>query len=350
MLRFTGWAVRWSFALLFFIAVMAGAGYYVFTQAVKGGEHVTVPNIVGLPITQASYVLGERGLEFGQQTEIHSDSFPEYHVIAQRPAAGRVVRAGRKVFPTVSAGSQLEPAPDVVGKTLDVAREDIITRRFQPGSVARLPHNAQANTVLAQDPTPGNEIQAGGEIHLLVSDGPAWNPLVMPSIEGKPVREAVSVLSSLGLKSMPTAVEEPGQPYDVVLSQQPPAGTMLREDEVVTYNVRLSGAVALPNVRRKIDIDYQLPDGFHNWEVRIDIIDKDGRKTVWPKQSEYDAGVREYVKPGHRILIPRYFTGELTVEIYLDGQLARSYYYQENAPPVIQDHFPFNQDGNRGRN
>ena len=87
--RFLGWCLGWTFATVFFLAVMGGAGYYVFTQAIAGEESVVVPNIVKLPITEASYRLAEQGLEIGKQTEVYSEEVKPYHVIAQRPAAGR---------------------------------------------------------------------------------------------------------------------------------------------------------------------------------------------------------------------------------------------------------------------
>jgi beta-lactam-binding protein with PASTA domain len=61
-LRFFAWTIQWSLATVFFLAVMMGAGYYVFMETLSGGAQVTVPKIVGLPVTDASYRLVEQGL------------------------------------------------------------------------------------------------------------------------------------------------------------------------------------------------------------------------------------------------------------------------------------------------
>lgn len=347
---FGAWCIKWSFASLFFIAIMAASGYYVFTQAVAGGEHVTVPNIIGLPITRASYLLAEKGLEIGKQTQIFSENFPEYHVVAQRPAAGKVVRAGRKIFPTVSAGHQFEKTPSLVGKTLASAREEIIQRRFQPGSVARMPSNAAKDLVVSQDPASQTEIVSGSEIHLLVSDGPSWKRTAMPTLVGKPITEVMGILSSMKLTSIPAAVDKPGDPYDVVLTQEPSPNSPMRENDVVRYTVRLSGTISLPNVRRRIELKFRVPEAFHEKELRIDIVDREGRKTVLPSQEEYDTGVRKKFAGGTLLRYKRTFIGELTIEIYVEEELTRSYFYRQSGAPIIQDYTAGVRGRPNGRN
>ncbi len=155
ILRFAAWSIQWTVATVFFLLVMAGAGYYVFMEALDGGQHVTVPNVVGLPITEASFLLAERGLELGKQEQVTHPTVPKYHVIAQRPDAGRVVRTGRKVYPVVSMGTPFLTAPSYVKKALNDARQEITESRFRVGTVARIPHKSPRDTIIAQDPPPG---------------------------------------------------------------------------------------------------------------------------------------------------------------------------------------------------
>ena len=51
---FLGWVIRWTLACVFFLAVMAAAGYYVFAHAIEGGGYVRVPDVTNRPITEAS--------------------------------------------------------------------------------------------------------------------------------------------------------------------------------------------------------------------------------------------------------------------------------------------------------
>lgn len=336
--RFVGWSLRWSLATLFFIAVMAGAGYYVFHKAVVGGEYVIVPNIVNLPITEASALLWEHHLDIGRQREMPSDQVPEYHVIAQRPEAGRVVRAGQKVFPTVSQGVEALKAPNLVGKTLDEV-ETTFAEGFRRGTTAVMTHSAPRNTVIAQDPAPGRPIARAGEIHLLVSDGATRGALTMPDLVGLPVQEAVRILAPLRVNAVANRVDQPSAAFDTVLAQTPPPGTVVHEGMNVMYDVRASGQVELPDAWRKVVVEYTVPEGWFEREVRIDVMDRGGRRMiVFPKQSDYEAGVRAKVQPGKTIRQPLSFRDEITVEVYVDGVKARTYQFQGDLPPVVTDH------------
>jgi len=162
--RFVWWCVRWSFATVFFLAVMVGAGYYVFNETLSGSEYVRVPNIARRHVTEASYLLAERGLEMGKLKEMPDERIPKGHVIAQRPSAGKVVRTGRRVYPTVSSGTQMVPAPSFLRRTLKEAREAIQQLPFALGTVARIPHATPRDTIIAQDPAPLQRIRSGGRI------------------------------------------------------------------------------------------------------------------------------------------------------------------------------------------
>ena len=106
ILRFFAWGIQWSIAMVIFVLVMAGAGYYVFNYALSTGTPVTVPDIVDLPINEASLILAERGLDLGKQARVPHATVPKDHVIAQRPEAGRVVREQARPVVVLDAALQ----------------------------------------------------------------------------------------------------------------------------------------------------------------------------------------------------------------------------------------------------
>jgi beta-lactam-binding protein with PASTA domain len=338
ILRFLWWSLRWSFATVFFIAVMAGAGWYVFNKAVAGGGYVTVPNLHNLPITEAMVVLTQRGLEVGEQFPMPSDDVPKYHVIAQRPAAGRVIRAGRKVYPTVSSGLELKKAPDVVGRTLEAAKELLMRDSFRPGIVSRIASDAPWDTVIGQDPPANCEHGRGNEVHLLLSKGKegAAEPFYMPDLVGKPFQEAGRILSQGGLAGTINLVNRPGEAVDVVLNQDPPAGSLVRPGDAVTYDVCLTD----PSLgRRREPVTYVMPASPIEREVRIDTVDASGvRRTVFPLEQHYVNGLPPRYAGGTPLNLNVAFFGEVTVEIYLDGTKVRSYYFEGDSQPVITDY------------
>ena len=335
VVRFVGWSIRWTAATVFFLAVMAGAGYFVFMEILSGGQHVTVPNIVDLPITEASLVLAEQGLELGKQAQVPHPTVPKYHVITQRPAAGRVVRTGRRVHPTVSMGADFLITPDLLHTTLEEARRAITQSRFRAGTVARVPHKTPRDTVIAQDPAPGQYIPNQGSIHLLASAGTDRQSAFMPDILGKDVQEVLRILSPLGVTVVPNEVDSEGVLEDVVLNQHPPPGTLVYEGQLVTYDVKPSGTIALPDTRYRAEVRHAMRYDWFDRDVRVDIVDRRGnRQTAWSKPPLFDAMSKRTYIAGSAIRIPVTYTGEVSVEIYINGQLVESYYLSEGADPV----------------
>lgn len=318
---------------------MIGAGFYVFNEAVQGGETIEVPSVTGLPLSRASNLLAEAGLEMGEQTHVVNDRFPPYTVLMQRPESNRVVRQGRKVDLTVSAAQQYENAPRLVGRTLGTALTELAGTRFVAGSIARMPSDAARDTVLAQDPLPGGDLSTGGEVHLLVSEGPKVNSLFMPNLVGKALDDAKIILSAMSVNAVPFKSDRPGAAFNVILAQDPEPGTVLREGQSITYEVRLASETILPTARRRVQVAYEVPPISASPEVRVDIVDEQGaRTTVYPQTSHYVNGAPPRLPAGTKMTIPVTFQINATVEFYADGNLHKSYYYEGDAEPIVTNH------------
>lgn len=331
--------MRWSVALVFFVGVMAAAGYFVFDRVAQGGEHVTIPDVTGLPVAEAMAGLAQEGLEWAKPTTMVSERVAANYVLAQRPAAGKVVRTGRKIYLTISSGHEAQAAPDLVGKALMAARQEISDSTYREGTTARVPNPAPQDTVLAQDPPPGEDIITGGAIHLLVSAGVPRGPVLMPDITGKPVQVLSRVLDPLGVQVLPIKQVETDQEFDVVLLQEPPPGSLLSDNQVVTYRYRPSGLTPVPNAKRVITLVTTGPPSWFDRQIRIDVIDSAGRRIVYPSPQAYDAGERPVYEPYQPIKYDSPpFEGELTVEFYIDGRKARSYQYIGDDSPIVTDY------------
>jgi len=332
---FVGWCVRWSVATVFFVAVMIGSGYYVFNEALQGSAYVQVPDVTQRPITEASFKLAELQLEM-EQKHVPDERIPKYYVITQHPAPGKVVRTGRKVTLTISAGTDSLTPPNLTGKTIERAKEEIKRMGFELGNVARIPHTASRDTVLAQDPAVNRLVSSNSRINLLLSEGRASQAIIMPDLMGKPIRSVLEILTPLGIKPIPNRVERPDARMDVVLDQEPPAGTLIHKGERVVYTVRASGDITLPDAQRKVEVSYTVPPSWFSREVRIDTIDRnETRLTIFPLEHHYINGLPPRFGSGYTISAPLKFIDKMTVEIYLDGQLAQSYVYEGDAEPIV---------------
>lgn len=316
---------------------MGFSAYFVFNEAVKGGVYVLVPDVTGLPITSAANILAQAGLELGTQKQISNTRVPEYHVIVQRPSANRVVRAGRKVSLSISAGSHYENAPSLVGRRLESAKQELEGTRLRLGSIARLPDTAPADTILAQDPPANAPVNTGGEIHLLVSDGPEAKQIFMPDLLGRTLEEVQLLLARLDVSAVPYKVERAGEEYEVVLAQRPAPGTLLHEHQEVTFDVRLLPSSFLPNARRKVSVRYTVPRRAFPAAVRVELVDQRGtRSVIYPQLRDYVGGRPPTHDSGTTITFPEIaFSNEATVEFSIDGALHTSYYFEGDAKPVV---------------
>jgi beta-lactam-binding protein with PASTA domain len=337
---FVWWLLRWSFAVCVFIAIMAASGYYVFNEAVAGREYVTVPDIVNRPYQDAVDTLNRNNLEMGTQTPIQISGYPENYVRYQSPPAGKVVRAGRKVYPTVSRQDRVV-VPDVNGMGLDEAETALVQARLRlDTTIARVRNAAQAGTVINQDPQAGKEVPIESLVRLLISEGGGEETakVYMPDLIGLTPEEAEAELKPLQVDAKAIKIDGAEPPFNEIISQRPEAGMLLRPGDMVTYEFRANAPVE--GAWRKVTVEYTVPPP--RWverEVKMIVEYQDGtRRKAFPPPEFYVDGLPPKYAGESKISQPISFQNEISVEVYLDGELARSYHYTGDAAPVIRDY------------
>jgi serine/threonine-protein kinase len=320
--------IRWTFAVVAFVSIMVLTGLYVFNQATAAGNLVTVPNIVGMPLSQAVLDLERQGLELGEPERVSSDK-PEYEILAQRPPAGSVVRSGRKVSPTISVKDP-EITPNLIGKTQEEAVQLAQAGGFQINPrPSRLPHPEARGMVIGQDPGPGAEAGPKPVISLLVSDGPGVEYFLMPDLVGRQATEVAGILKPLGITAEAVAIDSPDDPLGVVLAQTPAAGTWVQSGMKASYQVRAGAPEQSQAVTYSRVFTYQVPFSWSDRTVRLDFIDKKGARHT----------EEQVVRGGDpaRLRLEFRYPDEATIEVYIDGKMVRSYYYKANNEPIVRE-------------
>jgi len=79
------------------------AGRRVALVISSGKQKITVPDLVGLGLTEARRILADMALAVGRVTRQHSDQ-PVDEVLTQQPAAGRKLARGERIDLVVSGG------------------------------------------------------------------------------------------------------------------------------------------------------------------------------------------------------------------------------------------------------
>ncbi len=198
-----------------------------------------VPKLVGLDESGAITALTEGGFVLGTVTRRAADA-PAGTVLRQEPPPDVPWPPGARVAITLAAPRQAL-VPDVVGLTLEAAREAVQARGLVLPAPSTKVDPGPPGTVLSQEPPPRQTVRAGSPIRVVVRAG-------VPNLVGMSEADARAVLTAIGLPlERVRSREAEGQP-GVVLEQNPAAGSRVDPSTRVTIVVSVQRRVELPNV------------------------------------------------------------------------------------------------------
>ena len=218
------------------VAVLGALGIGRFIFGGTTADLVTVPNLDGLNLEEATTSLAEFELRLGAQTPEISDRTPGT-VIAQQPAPGESIEQGQAVNVTVSTGREPATVPQLLGLTsLDAVRTALSDASLQLGDVTEEDSNQPAGYVLAQDPAEGAQLAAGSAVSVVVSSG----LVEVPDVSGVSVAQARSDIAQAGFEIQVIEQESDDlEPPGIVLAQAPPPGTSLERGSIVTITISI---------------------------------------------------------------------------------------------------------------
>jgi beta-lactam-binding protein with PASTA domain len=220
---------------------------------------LAVPDVTGLPLTDAEQKLKARG--FKVEIKRVASSRPKGTVIDQEPVAGVTAVRGTTVTLNVSSGVKPVVVPRVVGQTQGDAVAALTRLGLKP-VLQNVPADKPVGTVVGQNPPAGKEIDKGAKVVLNVSTGTgpaattstattstttaptvtstttttATAPVRVSRVVGLAQTPALRRLNTLGLR--PTVVYvRSSEPANRVVAQSPAPGTTLRRGSRVRVNV-----------------------------------------------------------------------------------------------------------------
>ncbi len=134
----------------------------------SGKQQGTVPNLVGLGLTNAQNALIASGLVLGSQAEA-SDAAAAGQVISQDPAAGTSVPQGAAVNVVISKGPATAAVPSVVNIARGTAEAQIIAAGFAVSAQeSAVSDPAQDGIVISQNPASGSVRPLGSTVSIVV--------------------------------------------------------------------------------------------------------------------------------------------------------------------------------------
>lgn len=199
----------------------------------KGNKTLEVPDVKGKTIDNARKTLTDCGFTNIKIEQIFNDARPAGIVLSQEPAPENMVSPSSIIFLRVSKGPEKQRIPDLTGKS-EAEAQKLLSRMGLRLIVDATEPSAQipAGNIIRQKPAAGTEVIKDSVVKVVVSK--AMEGLTSPSLIGKTVQEAQTILEPLGV-SLNIEGDEKG-PDAVILSQTPRPGEAIA-DKVVTVTV-----------------------------------------------------------------------------------------------------------------
>lgn len=237
--------------LLSFIAAIAIAFGLIFgvsswlDKYTEHGHELTLPNLKGMSIAEASNTLAKDGLSYTVIDSMYSTSVAPGCVIDQVPSAGDKVKSGRKIYLYIRASHARQvQLPDFRDKSLRQYQGELEAAGLKIKDTRFVP--SQYNTVIGvecngQPISVGKKLTEGAQIVLKVGKGKTNELSEMPSLHGLALENAKSRIQALALNINVVFDVQPScednKRFYKVWSQKPLAKSKINGDETVTIYV-----------------------------------------------------------------------------------------------------------------
>lgn len=301
-------ALKISIGSLLLITALGSILLFILIPKWVRGRTVEVPNVIGKPREVAEAELEKAGLRMVVASERFSNLVPEGCVIDQSPRAGMKMKPGNEVGVVLSLGRDKVGVPDLVGLTLDEAEKQLSELDLRVGLRDRVCSERPRGTIIAQNPLPGSIAARGDPVHLLISDGPYPELMVLRDLRGLKLEEAERLIKLSGLEvGQLRFVKSEERPNETVIDQSPKPGSIVKAGDKIDLVVGVReerGVRARPVVIRHV----VSPDKKGPVHVRIVV--------------EHAKGIERMVdgefKPGEKIERLFFVVGSAKMRVYED--------------------------------
>jgi eukaryotic-like serine/threonine-protein kinase len=220
---------------------LLAAGGYLIGQALSNNDAptvVTMPQLVGKTLDEATQIISDNGLLLGQVTKKQTDAQAKNTVIEQSSVKGTQVPPGTTIDLTIAVPVPKVAVPDVSSscETLEQAQSDLEAANLRLGTTLQEPSDAcDPGEVIAQDPPAGTKLKPDSLVTVTMASGPAT--ITLDDYTCQTFSAAQNKISHAGLSpvlggTMPMLPQCPGT--NRVVAQDPQPGSQLQPGDTVT--------------------------------------------------------------------------------------------------------------------
>ena len=230
--------LEWLGRITLLVFILASAAFLSAITAMRiaiHGREVTMPNLVGKNVSEASQMLQSRGLVLRVADRIYSDQ-PINVVVRQTPTSGLLMKVSQQAHVVLSLGQRQLQIPLLEGNSLRASRIELLRAGLQVGEVSGVTMTTPVDTVMIQHPKPGAGA-ATPRVDVLVSQGPRETAYVMPHLTGLNEIEAQHRLDVAQMRRKVNYVTAPQWPHGAVIDQSPMSGTRIPASSTIELTV-----------------------------------------------------------------------------------------------------------------
>ena len=193
---FSNWAVKNILLSIIVVAALAGISSILMRQITHHGEKLSVPDLTGMSVAQASQEAKKYKMRIDVTDSIYVRNIKRGSIVKQNPAAGTSVKEGRRIILTINAKSpKMTAMPNLIGYSLRSALADMSSRGLEVGRLNYI-NDIATNNVLSQlyngsEIAAGEMISSGSRIDLVLGLNRQENTTAVPVLYGCKYRRAV---------------------------------------------------------------------------------------------------------------------------------------------------------------
>ncbi len=186
-----------GFAGLLFLALLE---FVIMPNYTNYNEGITVPDVTKISLNEAEELLHGYGLRYEILDRRAHSAYPADYIIDQSPSARQLVKPNRKIYLTVNtAVTPQTVVPEVVNLSYRNAEIQLENRGLTVGSIS-YESSRFRNTIMRQSVAPGDTVDRGTVVNLVVSDGLGTRTVQVPNVVGLSYSEAQQRILSSGLR------------------------------------------------------------------------------------------------------------------------------------------------------
>jgi len=233
-------------AAILFIAIAILSGF-ILRSLTNHGKEITVPDLANLTVNEARHTASSLGLRTEVIDSVFIRRMGRGLVYTQNPRAGASVKKGRKIQLVINSLSPKKiQMPNLVGYTLRQANAELMSKGLALGTITYV-NDIATNIVISQlynnrEISPGQQIESGTEIDLVVGLSSDMNKTYVPNVKGMKYVRASEAIHENSLNIKKAVFDESIVTYadslDAVVSKQDPDpsdNAVLMGSEVTIY-------------------------------------------------------------------------------------------------------------------